>query len=74
MRSFIGAFLAVGILAGAARADDTGAMKRIEKQGGKFTRDATGAVVGLDFGPGAGITDAGLKDLKDFTQLTTLSL
>src|SRR3954447_6898200 len=72
----VGAVMLLACLSGAARADEASAVKAVENLGGKVTRDdklpgkpVTG--VNLAF---AHVTDAGLKELKDLKQLTTLAL
>ena len=61
---------------GAARADEASAVKAVEKLGGKVTRDDKlpgKPVIGVNL-TGRGVTDAGLKELKELKQLTTLNL
>src|SRR5438270_435213 len=61
---------------GAARADEASAVKAVEKLGGKVTRDDKlpgKPVIGVNL-TGRGVTDAGLKELKDLEQLTSLYL
>ena len=63
-------------LSGAARADEASAVKAVEKLGGKVTRDDKlpgKPVIGVNL-THAGVTDAGLKELKDLKKLTSLNL
>ena len=72
----IGAVMLLACLSGAARADEASAVKAVEKLGGKVTRDDKlpgKPVIGVNLA-GTGVTDAGLKELKDLKQLTTLYL
>jgi len=72
----VGAVILLACLSGAARADEASAAKAVEKLGGKVTRDEKlpgKPVTGVTLGGGR-VTDAGLKELKELTQLTTLSL
>ena len=72
----IGAVILLACLSGAARADEASAVKAVEKLGGKITRDDKlpgKPVIGVDL-YGAQVTDAGLKELKDLNQLTSLDL
>ncbi len=77
----IGAVMLLACLSGAARADEASAVKAVEKLGGKVTRDDKlpgKPVIGVNFfnfhGSDAGLKNAGLKELKDLKQLTTLYL
>src|SRR5919205_1008897 len=72
----IGAVMLVACLFGAARADEASAVKAIESLGGKVTRDDKlpgKPVIGVNLA-GTKVTDAGLKELKDFKQLTSLDV
>ena len=75
----VGAVMLLACLFGAARADEASAVKAVEKLGGKVTRDDKlpgKPVIGVNLGglvPGK-VTDAGLKELADLKQLTTLEL
>src|SRR5436190_11057360 len=72
----VGAVMLLACLSGAARADEASAVKAVEKLGGKVTRDDKlpgKPVIGVSFF-GTQVTDAGLKELKDLTQLKELSL
>ena len=72
----IGAVMLLACLSGAARADEASAVKAVEKLGGKVTRDDKlpgKPVTGVSLFTTA-VTDAGLKELKDLKQLTTLDL
>ena len=72
----VGAVMPLACLFGAARADEASAVKAVEKLGGKVTRDDKlpgKPVIGVNL-TGTGVTDAGLKALKDLKQLTTLNL
>ena len=72
----VGVGLLLACLSGAARADEASAVKAVEKLGGKVTRDDKlpgKPVIGVNLG-GTGVTDAGLKELKELKQLTTLGL
>src|SRR5437899_2450557 len=63
-------------LSGAARADEATAVKAVENLGGKVTRDDKRPgkpVIGVNLNS-TGVTDAGLKELKDLKQLTSLDL
>ena len=77
-RGAVGAGLLLGllVLAVAGRADEATAVKMIEKLGGTVTRDnriAGKPVVDVDL-RGTKVTDAGLKELKEFKDLQTLNL
>ena len=70
----IGAVMLLACLSGAARADEASAVKAVEKLGGKVTRDDKlpgKPVIGVNL-TGRGVTDAGLKELKDLKQLKEL--
>ena len=75
----VGAVMLLACLCGAARADEASAVNAVEKLGGKVTRDDKlpgKPVIGVNLGglvPGKA-TDAGLKELKDLKQLTSLDL
>ena len=75
----VGAVMLLACLSVAARADEASAVKAVEKLGGKVTRDDKlpgKPVIGVNLGglvPGK-VTDAGLKELKDLTQLKELVL
>src|SRR5438094_747126 len=72
----IGAVMLLACLSGAARADEASAVKAVEKLGGTVTRDDKlpgKPVIAVNLA-GTQVTDAGLKELKDFKQLTTLDL
>src|SRR5207249_4172664 len=72
----VGAVMLLACLSGAARADEASAVKAVEKLGGNVTRDDKlpgKPVIGVNLG-GTQVTDAGLKELKDLKQLTTLFL
>src|SRR5437867_4478203 len=76
MRWFAGTVLGVVILSGAARSDEAAAVRMVERLGGGITRDDKQPgkpVIGvvLRF---TKVTDADLKELKEFKQLTTLIL
>src|SRR5437660_2661929 len=70
----IGAVILRACLSVAARADEASAVKAIEKLGGKVTRDDKlpgKPVIEVNLA-GTQVKDAGLKELKDLKQLTTL--
>src|SRR5438445_10210486 len=72
----VGAVMLLACLSGAARADEASAVKAVENLGGNVTRDDKlpgKPVIGVNLG-GTQVTDAGLKELKDLKQLTTLLL
>ena len=72
----VGAVMPLACLFGAARADEASAVKAVEKLGGKVTRDDKlpgKPVIAVNLA-GTLVTDAGLKELKDFKQLTSLDL
>src|SRR5438477_11668371 len=72
----VGAVMLLACLSGAARADEASAVKAVEKLGGKITRDDKlpgKPVIGVNL-TGTKVTDAGLKELKDLKQLTSLIL
>src|SRR5205807_667167 len=72
----VGAVMLLACLSGAARADEASAVKAVEKLGGKVTRDdklRDKPVIAVNL-TGTQVTDAGLKELKDLKQLTTLDL
>ena len=72
----VGAVMLLACLSGAAWADEASAVKAVEKLGGKVTRDDKlpgKPVIGVNL-PATKVTDAGLKELKDLKQLTTLDL
>ena len=72
----IGAVMLLACLSGAARADEASAVKAVENLGGKVTRDDKlpgKPVIEVNLGD-TKVTDAGLKELKDLKQLTTLNL
>ena len=72
----VGAVMLLACLSGAARADEASAVKAVEKLGGKVTRDDKlpgKPVIGVSFNFKP-VTDAGLKELKDLKQLTSLNL
>jgi hypothetical protein len=72
MRKSVCALAAVVILAGVARADESDAVKLIEKLGGKIKRDddqPAKPVFEVNL-YGTPVTDAELKDLKELKQLT----
>src|SRR5438309_8637075 len=72
----VGAVMLLAFLSGAARADEASAVKAVEKLGGTVTRDDKlpgKPVIGVNLA-GTQVTDAGLKELKDLKQLTTLYL
>jgi hypothetical protein len=63
-------------LCGAAQADEASAVKAVENLGGTVTRDDKlpgKPVIEVNLG-GTQVTDAGLKELKDLKQLTSLYL
>src|SRR5438067_2530453 len=74
----IGAVMLLACLSGAARADEASAVKAVEKLGGTVTRDDKlpgKPVIGVNFNANPHVvTDAILKELKHFKQLTTLGL
>src|SRR5437870_5175232 len=76
----VGAVMLLACLSGAARADEASAVKAVEKLGGKVTRDDKlpgKPVIGVNLGglvTGKELTDAGLKELKDLKQLTSLDI
>src|SRR5204862_7026548 len=58
------------------KADEASAVKAVENRGGKVTRDDKlpgKPVIGVNL-YGANVTGAGLKELKDLNQLTSLDL
>lgn len=70
MRYCLGAILAAALLPGATWADEDAAVKAIQKLGGFITRDNKQPgkpVVGVSFGGPPQLTDAGLKELKEFS-------
>ena len=72
----VGAVMLLACLSGAAWADEASAVKAVEKLGGKVTRDDKlpgKPVIGVNLA-GTKVTDAGLKELADLKQLTTLGL
>src|SRR5204862_6469332 len=72
----VGAVMPLACLSGAARADEASAVKAVENLGGKVTRDDKlpgKPVIGVNL-PATKVTDAGLKELKDLKQLTSLNL
>src|SRR5215207_2040012 len=72
----IGAAMLLACLSGAARADEASAVKAVESLRGTVTRDDKlpgKPVIGVNFNFNP-VTDAGLKELKEFKQLTTLYL
>ena len=75
----VGTVMLLACLSGAARADEASAVKAVEaitKLGGKVTRDDKlpgKPVTWVNF-YGTQVTDAGLKELKDLKQLTSLYL
>src|SRR5437588_249599 len=72
----VGAVMLLACLSGAARADEASAVKAIENFGGKVTRDDKlpgKPVIGVNLAH-TKVRDAGLKELKDLKQLTTLYL
>ena len=72
----VGAVMLLACLSGAARADEASAVKAIEKLGGKVTRDDKlpgKPLIAVDLAR-TKVTDAGLKELKDFKQLTSLDV
>src|SRR5947209_6639917 len=72
----VGAVMLLACLSGAAQADEASAVKAVENRGGKVTRDDKlpgKPVIAVNLA-GTQVTDAGLKELKDLKQLTTLSL
>ena len=72
----VGVGLLLPCLSGAARADEASAVKAVEKLGGKVTRDDKlpgKPVIAVNL-YGTKVTDAGLKELKDLKQLTSLDL
>src|SRR4051794_41001541 len=76
MRMSSGAVLAVVLLCGVARADETAAVKMVEKYRGEIERDEkqpNRPVIGVDL-RGSQVTDAGLKELKELKQLQWLAL
>ena len=75
----VGAVMLLACLSGAARADEASAVKAVENLGGKVTRDDKlpgKPVIGVNLGGlrMGKVTDAGLKELKDLKQLTSLNL
>src|ERR1700693_1879482 len=71
-----GVILVLLVLVAAGRADDAGAVKEVEKLGGRVTVDAkrpSKPVVAVDLN-GTKITDAGLKQLKELKELRELNL
>src|SRR5207237_1146037 len=72
----VGAVMLLACLSGAARADEASAVKAVENLGGKVYRDDKlpgKPVIGVHLHE-IWVTDAGLKELKDLKQLTTLGL
>ena len=72
----VGAVMLLACLYGAARADEASAVKAVENLGGKVTRDDKlpgKPVIEVNL-PATKVTDAGLKELKDLKQLTSLNL
>ena len=72
----VGAVMLLACLSGAAPADEASAVKAVEKLGGRVTRDDKlpgKPVIGVNLA-GTNVTDAGLKELKDFKQLTSLDV
>src|SRR5947209_7412588 len=75
----VGAVMLLACLSGAARADEASAVKAVEKLGGTVTRDDKlpgKPVIGVNLTGthDTQVTDAGLMELKDLKQLTTLYL
>src|SRR5712691_8230358 len=75
----VGAVMLLACLSGAARADEASAVKAVENLGGKVTRDdklpgKPVIAVNLTGTHDTQVTDAGLKELKDLKQLTSLYL
>src|SRR5262245_49304970 len=76
MRWFMGVVLATGVLSASALADETLAVKLVEKLGGSVTRDDKQPgkpVIGVTVSSPK-LTDAELRILTDLKQLTSLSL
>src|SRR5207237_7670324 len=72
----VGAVMLLACLSGAARADEASAVKAVENLGGKVTRDDKlpgKPVIGVNLAA-TKVTDADLKQLKAFKQLTSLDL
>src|SRR5438132_12177720 len=71
--------LTLGLTCASVRADEASAVKAVENLGGKVTRDDKlpgKPVIGVNLGAlvMGKVTDAGLKELKDLKQLTSLDL
>src|SRR5258708_5642623 len=72
----VGPVMLLAYLSGAGRADEASAVKAIENLGGKVTRDDKlrgKPVIGVNLSF-TKATDAGLKELKELKQLTSLDL
>src|SRR4051812_43825440 len=71
-----GVVLGLLLLAVAGQADESAAVKAVEKLGGKVTVDETqpGKPVVKVSLRGTKVTDAGLKDLKELTSLQELNI